>query len=963
MARTLQPEDQISHYRVVGPLGAGGMGEVYAARDEKLERSVALKVLPQQLVRNEERVRRFITEAKSASSLNHPNIVTIYEIGQDRVRASQAGDEADASSDPVHFISMELVSGETLTQKIHQEKVDLRTLVGYIAQAAEGVAKAHAAGIVHRDLKPGNIMISKDGFAKVLDFGLAKLTEKHAAEGGEMTSAPTEGAMTGAGVIMGTVGYMSPEQVQTKGVDHRSDIFSLGCILYEAATRRRPFVADTDVEVMHQILREKPRAVEEINPEVPAEIRRIIRRCLAKSPDQRSQSMKDLAIQLREAVEEWEALSAATSSATAHGSVPSGALGAAPGKGAAFWGIVGAAAILGLGGLGFGIYSFVAGRGAAATAASGAGHQDLGLSVLMSRNDIGEAVLSGDGRYLAYTTQSDRLSDLTVRQIRTGSDVKIVAANEFGIRGVSFSADGDYLFYQNRDPNLPNYQALFQVPSLGGSPRKVFFDVDTAATFSPDGKKAAWRRGHPDIGADSIVIGDLDTGEDRELIRVTAPESFEAAPAWSPDGGRIAVPRLTSAGGIHGWLSVVDVATGKSEAIGSKTWVEAYSARWLPDGSAVLVSAFEIGASAPQIYRISYPGGEAVRLTNDLDGYTDVSISADGKSIAAIRRSTVRNLWVAHSSTAGDAAPVTFASGSAGSVSRLTPLPGGAVAFASPRDKEVFLWRMEADGSGRRQLNSQGIFILDAAYAPGAGIVFTQVDGGKEILAHLWRMNPDGTGLKQLTHGKGEVALGVSLAGNVVLFNPWDESQSIWGVDPAGGEPFQVAVNTRGGLISPDGTRALIVRLEKEGDNLFPHWYLVPLKGGAPISSFVLPAGATADRWAPDGKSITFVDRRSGWNLFRKALPDGAIEPMTTFTEGQIADYEWHPDGSRIVLHRRLNRQESLWVLKPGGADPRLVTEFRSGQVAEHSFAPDSDLLYFTYGDSTQDVVLITNFR
>src|SRR5262245_21311945 len=294
------------------------MGEVYIAQDETLGRTVALKILPPGLVRNEERVRRFVTEAKSASSLNHPNIVTIYEIGSDRVQharggAPGAGDSGAAGSDaaePVHFISMELVAGQTLDQLIHHERTDLRTLLGHLAQAAEGVAKAHAAGIVHRDLKPGNIMISKDGFAKVLDFGLAKLTER-AVTDAERTSAPTEAAATGAGVVMGTVGYMSPEQVQARTVDHRSDIFSLGCILYEAATRRRPFVADSDVEVMHQILKEKPPPVESLNPDVPGEVRRLIRRCLAKSPEQRFQSMKDLAIDLRELVEEWETLSTA----------------------------------------------------------------------------------------------------------------------------------------------------------------------------------------------------------------------------------------------------------------------------------------------------------------------------------------------------------------------------------------------------------------------------------------------------------------------------------------------------------------------------------------------------------------------------------------------------------------------------------------------------------------------------
>ena len=173
MTKTLQPEDVIAQYRVVGPLGAGGMGEVYLAQDQTLERNVALKVLPPDLVRNEDRVRRFVQEAKSASSLNHPNIVTIYEIGQEKVHSSSGSE-----SGPLQFISMELVSGKTLGAKIHEEKTDLRTLLGYLAQAAEGIAKAHAAGIVHRDLKPGNIMVSDDGFAKVLDFGLAKLTEK-----------------------------------------------------------------------------------------------------------------------------------------------------------------------------------------------------------------------------------------------------------------------------------------------------------------------------------------------------------------------------------------------------------------------------------------------------------------------------------------------------------------------------------------------------------------------------------------------------------------------------------------------------------------------------------------------------------------------------------------------------------------------------------------------------------------
>src|SRR5689334_6181476 len=270
--QTLRPEDQLGHYRVVSPLAAGGMGEVYLAQDLTLERSVALKILPPDLVRSEERVRRFMLEAKSASSLSHPNIVTIYEIGEDAVRSP-----GEPPSAPVHFISMELVSGKTLSTLIHEDRVDLRTLLGYLAQAAEGLAKAHAAGIVHRDLKPGNIMVTADGFAKVLDFGLAKLIERRE-EHTDVSSAPTRIAdATAEGIVVGTAGYMSPEQVRGSAVDHRSDVFSFGSILYEATTRKQPFAAESGIETMHKVMNEKPTPVEDLNPKAPAELRRLVR--------------------------------------------------------------------------------------------------------------------------------------------------------------------------------------------------------------------------------------------------------------------------------------------------------------------------------------------------------------------------------------------------------------------------------------------------------------------------------------------------------------------------------------------------------------------------------------------------------------------------------------------------------------------------------------------------------------
>jgi serine/threonine protein kinase len=262
------------------------MGEVYLAQDGALDRSVALKILPPDLAAKKDRMERFVREAKAAAALNHPNIAHIYEIGE---------------SDGVNFIAMEFVDGDTLRQLIHGRSTDLKKLLRYLQHTAEGLAKAHTAGIVHRDLKPDNIMITRDGHAKILDFGLAKLIEPRLSDGG------TEDAATAImrqqstpGVIMGTVGYMSPEQAQgkTNGIDQRSDIFSFGCILFEAATGHKAFMGDTMVKSLHKIIYEPAPLLTEFNFG-SADLQRIVRRCLAKDPDERYQTIKDVAIELR----------------------------------------------------------------------------------------------------------------------------------------------------------------------------------------------------------------------------------------------------------------------------------------------------------------------------------------------------------------------------------------------------------------------------------------------------------------------------------------------------------------------------------------------------------------------------------------------------------------------------------------------------------------------------------------
>jgi serine/threonine protein kinase len=279
---SLAAGSRLGSYEIVAPLGAGGMGEVYRARDAKLGREIAVKVLPEAAASDPDRRQRFEQEARSASALNHPNILTIYDIG---------------SADGTVYIAMELVEGKTLRELVAAEPLPTKKLLDTAVQIAEGLSKAHAAGIVHRDLKPENLMISKDGFVKILDFGLAKLTEPVSQE---MSVLPTAiAAPTQPGTVMGTAGYMSPEQASGQPVDFRSDQFTLGSILYEMATGKKAFQRKTGAETLVAIIKEEPEPLSQAAPKAPAPVRWIVERCLAKDPEERYASTKDLARDLK----------------------------------------------------------------------------------------------------------------------------------------------------------------------------------------------------------------------------------------------------------------------------------------------------------------------------------------------------------------------------------------------------------------------------------------------------------------------------------------------------------------------------------------------------------------------------------------------------------------------------------------------------------------------------------------
>lgn len=948
-SRTLQAEDRVAHYRVVGPLGAGGMGEVYLAQDQTLERNVALKVLPSELVRSEDRVRRFVQEAKSASSLNHPNIITIYEIGEEPVESASG----EVSSDPVRYISMELVSGRTLSTKIHEEKTDLRTLLGYLAQAAEGISKAHAAGIVHRDLKPGNIMVSDDGFAKVLDFGLAKLTEKHGPDEGSTiaTLAATEG-QTAEGTVMGTVHYMSPEQVQGKTVDHRSDVFSFGCILYEAATRQRPFSGDSNVETMHKILHDRPIPIEEINAEVPNELRRLIRRCLKKAPDQRVQSMRDLALELREIVDEFDELS---NSGTTAGSGSGLAAPVAPRRSYLLPVIVAGIVVIAAA-----AYFGLRHRGGAPENTAGS-FQNARMSTATQNGGVRYSAISRDGRYLGYVAREGDGFALFVRQVATGADVQVVAPTDKPLLYPEFSVDGNYLYYTTTTPDAPRYRTLYRVPSLGGQPEKRGFDVDSPVTFSPNGAQMAFIRFTPD-GAGTIQVMPENGGEPSELFRIHPPEQLAPAISWSPDGKKLAVTTFTPPPVTQAAISTIDIAGGKRTDILTRKPAIFSGLAWAPNGNSLIVTGVDAKlALQGQVFLVSYPGGDLRPITRDFSSYSQPSVSNDGV-VSALRLRSRPDIWsidpktgnssIIVRSTSEDTAPTT---GTA---------CGNVALYAQQWEEGSRLYALSPDGGSPRIIPT-GDGLISQVDCGGTSVFFGKFDFATGQ-ASLWTVGMDGTGLHSVSDEVAGIS-DVSADGRYVAYTVDGEQTVLWiyNTETQTQHRLPEALPSRNStaIFSPDGTRILVALNDTSGELVKTVYKVFPVEGDAPPQVLKVPPDGSVMNWAPDGNAVVYASSqdpaRNGWQL---PLDGGEPTQLTTFTEGQVVWGHYSPAGDHAVVARS-GDDMNLWLVDDKTHEANQITSFSSKTFFWWDWLGDSSRIVAAVGDMTRDVVLIRDFQ
>ncbi len=871
----------VSHYKIVERLGGGGMGVVYKAEDLSLGRFVALKFLPDEVANDPQALERFKREARAASALNHPNICTVYEIGEDQGR---------------RFIAMEYMEGRTLKHTIEGRPMELERLLDVGIDIADALDAAHVKGIVHRDIKPANIFITDRGHAKVLDFGLAKVGQAKGASVADGVTVTGEQAdnLTSPGTAVGTVAYMSPEQVRGKELDARTDLFSFGAVLYEMATGSLPFRGDTSGLIFDAILNREPTEAVRLNPVVPVKLEDIIRHALEKDRDLRFQSAAEMRSELKRLKRDTSSgrtvlpsESSVAVSDSRSAKAASSATVALPASSSVRLYIALALVILGIAAVG--AYRYI-NRGPALSL------QNMRMTQLTDSGKAWAVTISPDGRYIVYALRDGENQSLWVRQVATGSDVQLIQPEIVNYQHLSMSPDGNYVYFTRSDKSTINYNYLYSIPVLGGSPRQLMKDVDTAPTWSPDGKRFAFLRGDPKNSLTNVAIANADGSGETILAKPPSIVNRPQPPSWSPDGKWIAIAISAIEGrSATDKIELVSVSDGSIHPLyASDSSVGAL--QWFPDGKGLLFNKVDPQSAKSQLFYISYPDAQVTRFTNDLANYLDhpLSITADGNSVAAVQATSQTYFWLASSNDLNSVHQVA-------EVNRLSGHFGWtADGKIAGRSADFGLVTMDAQGTISKLISGGDPIAAVETCAKTNQVLFTRVHAG---VVSVYRSDSDGGNVRELS--KGYVT---ACAPDGSWYTYLTEQADLFKMSTAGGTPKELArVSGTRNSISSDGTRILYTYQEQQSDGVIVDFAAVMDAGsGAKQFSFKLPSGVGALQWSPDDKAIQYaITRGMAGNIWEQPLSGGPPRQLTHFPPGMnITGFAWSSDGKQLAVLR-----------------------------------------------------------